>query len=213
MSNLRNSNEIFTKHVTYDNINSQKNQGFTFSLENTCWKNHSGGSNWPPSHFTVNRKFSSYDLSLLHILRFKYNSNNRFFSTICFQVLIRPNKYFKQKYSKYFQGWNGIFFFFFFFFFFYQEKKKKKKMISLCMTSRVRTSLNSFFREFITYLIAINSQWPFSTTRVYGRAKPFCRSFLSRHRSSYFEKWSNARVVFIQTQVFRYSLLKDQRRN
>ena len=109
LNNLRNSNEIFTKHVTYDNINSQKNQGFTFSLENTCWKNHSGGSNWPPSHFTVNRKFSSYDLSLLHILRFKYNSNNRFFSTICFQVLIRPNKYFKQKYSKYFQGWNGIF--------------------------------------------------------------------------------------------------------
>ena len=33
---LRNLNEIFRKNVTYDNIKSQKNQGFTPCLEDIC---------------------------------------------------------------------------------------------------------------------------------------------------------------------------------
>ena len=34
-NDLRNSNEIFWKDVTYDNIKSHKKQGFARSLENT----------------------------------------------------------------------------------------------------------------------------------------------------------------------------------
>ena len=42
--------EIFRKDVTYDNIKSHKNQGFTLSLEDTLLKKAQGGeSNWSPT--------------------------------------------------------------------------------------------------------------------------------------------------------------------
>ena len=43
--------EIFRKDVTYDNIKSHKNQGFTLSLEDTFLKKAQGGgeSNWSPT--------------------------------------------------------------------------------------------------------------------------------------------------------------------
>ena len=44
----------FGKDVTYDNIKSHKNQGFTFSLEDTFLDKPLGGQNDPPAFVGLN---------------------------------------------------------------------------------------------------------------------------------------------------------------
>ena len=51
LRNFRNFNEVFRKDGAYDNIIIKKNQAFTFSLENTFWKNYIEGQS--PAFFWV----------------------------------------------------------------------------------------------------------------------------------------------------------------
>ena len=54
LNDLRNFTGIFRKDVTYDNIKSHKNQGFTFSLEDTFLEKPQGGQNDPPAFVGLN---------------------------------------------------------------------------------------------------------------------------------------------------------------